>query len=78
MAIEASTHEALQRAAKEHLWLHFSAMGSYADRDVPVIVRGDGCHLYDTLDRRYLDMLAGLFTVQIGYSHGEELGEVAA
>ena len=78
VAIEASTHEALQRAAKDHLWLHFSTMASYADRDVPVIVRGEGCHLYDTLDRRYLDMLAGLFTVQIGYSHGEELGEVAA
>jgi adenosylmethionine-8-amino-7-oxononanoate aminotransferase len=78
VAIESSMHETLQRAAKEHLWLHFSAMGSYADRDVPVIVRGEGCHLYDTLDRRYLDMLAGLFTVQIGYSHGEELGEVAA
>ena len=43
-----------------------------------MIVRGEGCHLYDTHDRRYLDMLAGLFTVQIGYSHGEELGEVAA
>jgi adenosylmethionine-8-amino-7-oxononanoate aminotransferase len=78
VAIEASTHEALQRAAKDHLWLHFSTMHSYEGRDVPVIVRGDGCHLYDTLDRRYLDMLAGLFTVQIGYSHGEELGEVAA
>jgi adenosylmethionine-8-amino-7-oxononanoate aminotransferase len=78
VAIESSMHETLQQAAKEHLWLHFSAMGSYADRDVPVIVRGEGCHLYDTLDRRYLDMLAGLFTVQIGYSHGEELGEVAA
>jgi adenosylmethionine-8-amino-7-oxononanoate aminotransferase len=78
VATEVSTHEALQRAAKDHLWLHFSTMSSYADRDVPVIVRGEGCHLYDSLDRRYLDMLAGLFTVQIGYSHGEEMGEVAA
>ena len=78
MAIEASTHEALQRAAKDHLWLHFSTTASYEGRDVPVIVRGEGCHLYDTQGRRYLDMLAGLFTVQIGYSHGDELGEVAA
>ena len=78
MAIEASTHEALQRAAKDHLWLHFSTTANYEGRDVPVIVRGEGCHLYDTQGRRYLDMLAGLFTVQIGYSHGDELGEVAA
>jgi adenosylmethionine-8-amino-7-oxononanoate aminotransferase len=78
VAIEASTHEALQRAAKDHLWLHFSTTANYEGRDVPVIVRGEGCHLYDTQGRRYLDMLAGLFTVQIGYSHGDELGEVAA
>ncbi len=42
MAIEASTHEALQRAAKDHLWLHFSTTASYEGRDVPVIVRGRG------------------------------------
>jgi adenosylmethionine-8-amino-7-oxononanoate aminotransferase len=78
VAIETSNHEALQRAAKEHLWLHFSTTGQYQDREVPVIERGEGSHLFDTRGRRYLDMLAGLFTVQIGYSYGEELGEVAA
>jgi adenosylmethionine-8-amino-7-oxononanoate aminotransferase len=52
VAIESSMHESLQRAAKEHLWLHFSAMGSYAERELPVIVRGEGSHLYDSLDRR--------------------------
>jgi adenosylmethionine-8-amino-7-oxononanoate aminotransferase len=78
VTIEAGTHEELQRAAREHLWLHFSTMESYREREVPVIVRGEGCYLYDSRDRRYLDMLAGLFAVQIGYSHGEELGEVAA
>src|SRR5947209_2291372 len=53
-------------------------MGAYAAGDVPIIVRGDGCYLEDANGKRYLDALAGLFAVQIGYSHGEEIGEAAA
>src|SRR4030095_16046429 len=44
----------LQKAAREHLWLHFTRMGGYADRDVPIIVRGDGCYLEDVNGKRYL------------------------
>jgi adenosylmethionine-8-amino-7-oxononanoate aminotransferase len=68
----------LQRAAREHLWLHFTRMGAYADSEVPIIVRGDGCYLEDTNGKRYLDALAGLFSVNIGYGFGEEIGEAAA
>jgi adenosylmethionine-8-amino-7-oxononanoate aminotransferase len=68
----------LQKLAKEHLWLHFTRMGGYADSEVPVIVRGEGCYLEDANGKRYLDALAGLFAVQIGYSYGEEVGEAAA
>jgi adenosylmethionine-8-amino-7-oxononanoate aminotransferase len=58
---------ALQRKAKDHLWLHFTRMSSYADTDVPVIVRGDGPYVYDQHGKRYLDGLAGLFVSQIGH-----------
>src|SRR4051795_6352356 len=68
----------LQQAARDHLWLHFTRMGGYRDADVPIIVRGDGCYLEDANGKRYLDALAGLFAVQIGYSYGEEMGEAAA
>jgi adenosylmethionine-8-amino-7-oxononanoate aminotransferase len=68
----------LQRAAREHLWLHFTRMGGYQDSDVPIIVRGDGCYLEDSNGKRYLDALAGLFSVNIGYGFGEEIGESAA
>jgi adenosylmethionine-8-amino-7-oxononanoate aminotransferase len=74
----AATPLDLQRAAKEHLWLHFTRMGGYADADVPIIVRGDGCYLEDSRGRRYLDALAGLFSVNIGYGFGDEIGEAAA
>ena len=68
----------LQKAAHEHLWLHFTRMSSYADSEVPIIVRGDGCYLEDINGKRYLDALAGLFAVNIGYGFGEEIGEAAA
>ena len=68
----------LQRAAREHLWLHFTRMGGYRDGEIPIIVRGDGCYLEDANGKRYLDALAGLFSVNIGYGYGEEMGEAAA
>ena len=61
-------------AARDHLWLHFTRMHDY---DAPVIVRGEGCYLYDDQGKRYLDALAGLFAVNIGYSYGDEIGQVA-
>jgi adenosylmethionine-8-amino-7-oxononanoate aminotransferase len=67
----------LQRLAKEHLWMHFTRMGGYAASDVPIIVRGEGCYLEDANGKRYLDALAGLFSVNIGYSYGEEIGQAA-
>ena len=53
-------------------------MGGYRDAEVPIIVRGDGCYLEDAHGKRYLDALAGLFSVNIGYGYGEEIGEAAA
>jgi adenosylmethionine-8-amino-7-oxononanoate aminotransferase len=69
----------LQQTAVDHLWLHFTEMGQYADpAKLQVIVRGDGCYVEDSEGKRYLDALAGLFCVNIGYGFGEEMGEAAA
>jgi adenosylmethionine-8-amino-7-oxononanoate aminotransferase len=67
----------LQEQAKRHLWMHFTRMGTYADADVPVIVRGEGCYVYDEHGKRYLDGLSALFCVNIGYGR-KELGQAAA
>jgi adenosylmethionine-8-amino-7-oxononanoate aminotransferase len=64
----------LRQAAREHLWLHFTQMATHAP---PIIVRGEGCYLEDSNGKRYLDALAGLFAVQVGYSYGEEMGQAA-
>jgi adenosylmethionine-8-amino-7-oxononanoate aminotransferase len=67
----------LQRLAKRNLWMHFTRMGSYEDHDVPVIVRGEGCYVYDEHGRRYLDGLSALYCVNVGHGRAE-LAEAAA
>src|SRR5262249_51966279 len=67
----------LQAQAKRHLWMHFTRMGSYASAEVPVIVRGDGCYVYDEHGKRYLDGLSALYCVNIGHGRAE-LAEAAA
>lgn len=62
--------EELQAEAKRHLWMHFSRLGAYRDREVPVFTKGSGVRLYDSHGRAYLDGLASLFVVQAG--HGRE------
>lgn len=69
---------ALRKSAQEHLWLHFSQMSDFEKRPLPIIVSGEGSYLTDVDGKTFLDGLAGLFAVQIGYSHGEEIGEAAA
>jgi adenosylmethionine-8-amino-7-oxononanoate aminotransferase len=72
-----TTSPDLQQLARDHLWMHFTRMGGYRSTEVPIIVRGEGCYLEDTNGKRYLDALAGLFSVNIGYSYGEEIGQAA-
>ncbi|MEO9240536.1 MAG: aspartate aminotransferase family protein, partial [Jatrophihabitantaceae bacterium] len=61
----------LSNAARDHLWMHFTRLSSYEKADVPIIVRGEGAYVYDIHGRRYLDGLAGLFTVQVGHGRRE-------
>src|SRR2546428_4308212 len=68
---------ALQEQAKRHLWMHFTRMGAYAEHEVPIIVRGEGCYVYDEHGKRYLDGLAALFCVNAGHGRAE-LAEAAA
>jgi adenosylmethionine-8-amino-7-oxononanoate aminotransferase len=72
----AAAPDDLHALASRHLWLHFTKMAAYADREVPVITRGEGCYVYDDHGKRYLDGLSALFCVNAG--HGRvELAEAA-
>ena len=68
MATTEQREATLQELAKRHLWLHFSRMGAYANGgEIPVIVRGEGCHVWDEHGKRYFDGLSALFCVNIGH-----------
>jgi adenosylmethionine-8-amino-7-oxononanoate aminotransferase len=65
-------------AARDHLWMHFARHSTYADGgQIPIIVHGEGCRIWDDRGRSYLDGLAGLFVVQAGHGR-RELAEAAA
>jgi adenosylmethionine-8-amino-7-oxononanoate aminotransferase len=67
----------LAERAQRHLWMHFTRLGAFADAEVPIIARGEGCYVWDQHGKRYFDGLSGLFTVQVGHGRAE-LGEAAA
>jgi len=68
----------LQAVARRHLWMHFTRMGGYGpDAEIPIIVRGEGCYVYDEHGRRYLDGLSALFCVNSGHGRAE-LADAAA
>ena len=76
LTADAQAH--LQAQAKRHLWMHFTRMGAYEEGgEVPIIERGEGCYVYDTHGKRYLDGLSALYCVNIGHGRAE-LGEAAA
>ncbi|PKQ32142.1 MAG: aspartate aminotransferase family protein [Actinobacteria bacterium HGW-Actinobacteria-2] len=71
-------------AARDHLWGHFTRHSVYEPVEaggrggqMPVIVRGQGHHIWDIDGNRYFDGLSGLFTVQVGHGRAE-LAEAAA
>ena len=68
----------LTEAARDHLWMHFTAHGGFEGlneqelgRALPVIVRGQGHRIWDDHGREYIDALAGLFVVNAGHGRGE-------
>jgi len=61
----------LQELAKRHLWMHFTRMSAYDEVEVPIIVRGDGCYVWDEHGNRYLDALSALFCVNIGHGRAD-------
>ena len=74
----AGSESGLQELAKRHLWMHFTRMSAYEDHEVPIIVRGDGCYVYDEHGKRYFDGLSALFCVNAGHGRAEIADAMAA
>ncbi|HCU78738.1 MAG TPA: aspartate aminotransferase family protein, partial [Microbacterium sp.] len=67
----------LQKKAQDHLWMHFTRQSVLDTSGVPVIVRGEGHHIWDDRGKRYFDGLSGLFVVNAGHGR-KRLAQAAA
>ncbi|AXH36272.1 aspartate aminotransferase family protein [Humibacter sp. BT305] len=68
----------LHAKARDHLWMHFARQSAFdSETGVPIIVRGEGHHIWDSTGRRYIDGLSGLFVVNAGHGR-RRLAEAAA
>ena len=54
----------LQQKAKDHLWMHFSRQSVLEEHGAPIIVKGQGHHIWDSKGRKYFDGLSGLFVAK--------------
>jgi adenosylmethionine-8-amino-7-oxononanoate aminotransferase len=62
----------IERQALDHVWIHSARWLDLAERDgLRVMVRGEGCRLYDAHGRAYLDGLSGLYVVNVGHGRAE-------
>jgi adenosylmethionine-8-amino-7-oxononanoate aminotransferase len=69
--------ETLQRQVRDHLLLNFTDLSTFQDRDIPILVRGDGCYVIDSNGRRFIDGISGLFCSNLGHGYGAEIGAAA-
>ncbi|WP_378146042.1 aspartate aminotransferase family protein [Cnuibacter sp. UC19_7] len=70
--------ETLHAKARDHLWMHFARQSAFdSETGVPIIVRGEGHHIWDSRGKRYIDGLSGLFVVNAGHGR-RRLAEAAA
>lgn len=78
MSSDPARESSYAERARKHLWMHFTRHGALLDgEDLPVIVRGEGCYIWDEQGRRYLDGISSLFNVQVGHGRAE-LAQAAA
>ena len=58
---------ALQASASKHMWPHFTNRKVLND-GIPVISRAEGHHIYDAQGKQYIEGMAGLWSVAVGFN----------
>lgn len=76
-AAETTASGDLQALARAHLMLAFSSMAEFMDQPLPMLERGEGCHVLDDAGNRFIDGLSGLYCASLGHSFGDEIGRAA-
>ena len=62
----------LRQLDRDHVWHPFTPMSAWMDENAPIIIRGDGFHLFDTDETRYLDGISSLWC----NVHGHNVPEI--
>jgi adenosylmethionine-8-amino-7-oxononanoate aminotransferase len=77
-SVGATDDSILQQKAKDHLWMHFNRQSVMEEgQGVPIIVKGEGHHIWDSTGAKYFDGLSGLFVVNAGHGR-RRLAQAAA
>ena len=64
--------EELQQIALSHFWPHSQQVSDLEKSDgLHIVTEGEGCWVTDTEGRRFIDVLAGMFLVNVGYGRRE-------
>lgn len=66
-----------QEAVRNNVWMHMAPhQALFNGGQAPIITRGEGHYIFDDQGKRYIDGLAGLFTVQVGHGREEIAKEI--
>jgi adenosylmethionine-8-amino-7-oxononanoate aminotransferase len=59
----------VREAIRDNLWLHFTQMSQFKDPESRplVLVKGQDTTVWDDQGKGYLDLLAGIYSVNAGY-----------
>jgi len=70
----------IENAVRDNAWLHFTQMSAYqdAERRPLMLVRGQGSTVWDIDGNAYLDLLAGIYSVNAGYGQQRIVDAMAA
>jgi len=68
----AATHNlSVEEMDKQSVFHPFTALAQHMETGPRIMVRGEGVRVYDNQDRAYIDALAGLWCVNVGYGRDE-------
>ncbi len=72
--------DAIESAVRDNAWLHFTQMSTFQDpeRRPLMLVRGEGITVWDIDGNAYLDLLAGIYSVNAGYGRKQIVDAMAA
>ena len=71
----AATHNlSVEEMDKQSVFHPFTALAQHMETGPQIMVRGEGVRIFDSQDRAYIDALAGLWCVNVGYGR-EEIAE---